>query len=112
MTRRSMNLGRLADGIFMYLFQLPILSIKFPYIVSTEFSPLYLGQSIFESMYGGVFFTHAFTCFNSMLLRVRHQLKEKGLHFLTILSLIFGITIVIVDTQMAGILARYYSDFL
>ena len=42
---------------------------------------------------------------------LKDKLKEKKLFIFTILPIIIGVTVVIVDTQGAGLLERYFGDF-
>ena len=46
-----------------------------------------------------------------LYLKLKKELKAKGLFMFCVLSAIFSVVIIIADTQMAGVLARYYSDF-
>lgn len=112
MTHRGFNLGRFEDGIWMYLFQPPNIGMKFPYVYSTSFNSDYMGTTIREAMYGGAFFTQIFILALLALGKVKNKLKEKGLFGFCVTSVIFAFVVVIADSQMAGILSRYYYDFL
>ncbi|MBQ4283106.1 MAG: hypothetical protein IJB96_04170 [Lachnospira sp.] len=112
MTHRGFNLGRIADGVWMYLFQPPNIGMKFPYVFSTSFNSAYMGTTIREAMFGGAFFTQIITFALLALGKVRAGLKEKKLFGYCITSVIFALIVVIADAQMAGILSRYYYDFL
>lgn len=111
MTRRGFELGRVKDGVFMYLFQFPNIGMKFPYVFSTGFQSSNIATTIRESMYGGVLFTNVILLSIFSLRRVKKPLKEKKLYKMTVSSIIFAVIIVVADTQMAGILSRYYGDF-
>lgn len=110
-TRRGYNLERLSDGIFMYLFQLPNMSPKFPYIFSVPFNSDYVGKTIRETMYGGTLFTHCFALVNIFAIKVKGQLKEKKLFSFVIFSLIASVFMVAFITEAGGILSRYESDY-
>lgn len=112
MTKRGFNIGRLSDGIYMYLYQLPVITNVFPFVRGTNRTFTYLGETISEQMFGGVFFTHLFTMFSVLLYRVKKQMKKKGLLTFAGMCICFAVFIVIADTEMAGILSRYYNDFL
>lgn len=112
MTHRGFNVGRLADGIFQYLLQLPNISYIFPYVSPTDFDSAYIGTTIKEMMFGGVFFTHIILLVLPFIKKVKKQLSQKKLMGMTITSIIFALVVVIADTEMAGLLYRYYSDFL
>lgn len=110
-TRRGSNLGRIPDGIFMYLFQLPQISLKFPYITSVTFNSEYVGKTIREAMYGGTFFTHCFALINVFAIKVKSQLKGKKLFSSVIFCIIAALFMVIFATEAGGILSRYESDY-
>lgn len=112
MTHRGFNLGRFEDGIWMYLFQPPNICMKFPYVYSTAFNSDYMGTTIRESMFGGAFFTQCFALAILAIGLVRKRLKKKKLFGFCVTSVVFAFVVVIADSQMAGILSRYYYDFL
>ncbi len=111
MTRRGFVLGRIPLGLFSYLLQPVQLNSQFPYIEQILVESGYMGITITEPLYGGFFWTAplAAMCFGSHA--VKTQLKEKNLWGFSLLSILFALVLVILDTEMAGILPRYYSDF-
>lgn len=112
MTHREISLGRLPDGIFLYLFQFPDIGLQFPFVNNVPLHSGYTGLTIRELMFGGIFFTHIFLCVLFLLRSVRGQLASKGLYGMSVGCVLAGIIIVMADTEMAGILNRYYADFL
>ncbi len=112
MTHRGINLARNVDGIFMYLFQFPNIGANFPYVFSTSFQSPYIGKTIREAMFGGVFFTNIILFSLLALRKVKQKLKEKKLFGMVTACIVFALIIVVADTQLAGILSRYYADFL
>lgn len=112
MTLRGLELGRLPDGIFMYLFQPVSLRLSFPFAEVTAFYSDYLGQTIRDWTFGGAFWTHAILLSLIAIVAVKKKLQQKGLFGLTIISLGMALLVVVADTEMAGILNRYYTDFL
>lgn len=112
MTRRGLELGRLPDGIFMYLFQPVNMKLSFPFAEVTSFYSDYLGQTIKDWTFGGAFWTHAILLSLIGMAIVKKKLQQKGLFGLVIISLSMAILVVMVDTEMAGIVNRYYTDFL
>ena len=112
MPHRGFRLGRLPDGLFAYLLRLPNLELQFPYLRQAALTPLYLGKTISEPMYGGVLPLFPFLWVLAGLPRARRALKEKGLRLLTLLPPVLALAVVTADTQMAGILWRYTADFL
>ncbi len=112
MTRRGVNLERLPDGIYCYLFQFPNIGLRFPFVENASMNSDYLGIVIQELMFGGILFTHVILFVLFLLRTVKSGLRSKNLYGLSICCLVFGLIIVIADTEMAGILSRYYADFL
>ena len=112
MTHRGVNLGRVADGVFMYLFQPPNIGARYPYVFSTSFQSPYIGKTIREAMYGGAFFINTIFLSLIALRKVKEELKEKKLFGMVVACTLFAVIIVFADTQLAGILSRYYADFL
>lgn len=112
MTHRGVNLARNVDGIFMYLFQLPNIGANFPYVFSTSFQSPYIGKTIREAMFGGAFFTNIIFFSLLAIKKVKRELKEKKLFGMVVACTLFAVIIVVADTQLAGILSRYYADFL
>lgn len=111
MTHRGFQLARIPDGLFRYLFQFPNLGLRFPFVYNTSMNSEYLGITIQELMFGGIFFTHIFLCI-LFLLRKSARPQQKQLHGFCLSCLLFGVIIVIADTEMSGLLNRYCSDFL
>ena len=112
MTHRGINLARNVDGIFMYLFQFPNIGANFPYVFSTSFQSPYIGKTIREAMFGGTFFTNIILFSLLALRKVKQKLKEKKVFGMVTACIVFALIIVVADTQLAGILSRYYADFL
>lgn len=111
MTTRGFELGRLPLGIFAYFFQLPYTYPKFPYIMPTDLSNLYMGTTISEPILGGLFTCFPITWAVFILKVNKKTLKEKGLYVFSLLSCFLALVVACADTQMAGILYRYFADF-
>lgn len=111
MTSRGFNLGRLPLGLFAYLFQLPVTYAKFPFITSVNLSNYYMGTTVTEMMLGGVVACQPVIWLIAGIKYCRRELKSKGLYALVICCLAFAVVVVAADTEMAGILYRYYADY-
>lgn len=112
MTKRGMKISRVGDGIFFYLLQSISLTAVFPYITQVTFVTKYVGMLIHEFSFGGLFFINPITIFSLFITKVKNYLTNKKLYYTAILSLIFGFIVVLLDTQMAGLVERYFSDIL
>lgn len=111
MTKRDFVLGRTPLGIFTYLFQPPAYSPRFPFISDVWFYTNYMGCTINEYLFGGVIFNHFLLAINLFVFKFKNSLKLKGLLSFVIMSIAFAVIVVIADTQMAGLLQRYMTDF-
>ncbi len=110
-TKRGFDMSRTGLGIFTYLFQPPQFTALFPYIKPVEISTNYMGKTIYEFCFGGLFASLPFLWFTGALPKAYRTLKQKDVASLVITLLAVGLALVIADTQAGGLLQRYYSDF-
>ena len=112
MTHRAFTLDRMPFAVFTYLFQLPVLTLDYPYLAATDTSSGYYGVNIVETMWGGLF---ALT--PVLLVSVLLALKQFRKRFhpaplaLALTSLLIGIVLVVFDANGAGVLMCYTMDF-
>lgn len=111
MTKRGFNLDRIGLGLFSYLLQPATLQAKFPFLTGMSVVTNYMGITISERMFGGALITNPMFLFGLLSYREKDKIKNKNLVKFSILSIIFAIIIIVADTEMAGILERYFSDF-
>ena len=110
MTKRGMKISRVGDGLFFYLLQPLSLTAVFPYITQVNFVTKYVGMLIHEFSFGGLFFINPIAILSLFITKVKTFLTNKKLYYTAILSLMFGFIVVLLDTQMAGLVERYFSD--
>ncbi len=110
MTRRGFNLDRLGTGLFTFLFQPPGLIASFPYICESIIFDNYMGKSIVEFVFGGIFMTNTIALLNGAVVCARDMLKKYGVWLLAMSCL--GLTVILgcVDATIAGMLQRYTAD--
>ncbi len=115
MTKRGMNVGRLAPALFAYFLQPPCASGVFPFIQPAPFDTTYLGQTIKEVTFGGIL-----AClpvlwilpFAPRILRLRMKARStRTIMGVIVVLLVSGVAVALLDAEMAGILQRYYADF-
>lgn len=111
MTGRGWELGRMGLGFFSYLFQPVNLEAEFPFIVQSSFASSYLGMTVREGTYGGVFAANLILLPLLLLPWCRKYFKSKTAFRMSAVALAGAVLVVAADTQMAGILPRYYNDF-
>lgn len=115
MTQRGWIFGRFAPAFFAYFLQLPNVCGVFPFLQPVDFATTYMGQTIKEATFGGIFACYPILwilLFAAPIARMRNDKREtKTITGVIAVLLISGIAIAMVDAQMAGILQRYYADF-
>lgn len=114
MTRRGINFDRTLTGYFYFLFQPVGVSNIFPYAQMTTPVALYQGKTVFEGMYGGFLWLAPISFFGIWGLSQKKKFERIGdfrPYYVLCAALICSLVIVFMDTQMAGILPRYYYDF-
>lgn len=111
MTVRGFEFGRIGLGLFTYLFQPPAFNATFPFIKSVSLTSNYAGKTIYENCFGGAFWAIPLLWSILLLPKVKDVLKRKKLYAFTLVALITAFVVVVVDTQGAGLLQRYFGDF-
>ena len=115
MTKRGWNIGRLAPALFAYFLQPPSATGVFPYLQAAPFDTTYMGQTIKEVTFGGIF-----AClpvlwvlpFAKRILQLRiSQRSTRTIAGVIIVLLLGGVIVALADAEMAGILQRYFADF-
>lgn len=115
MTKRGWIFGRFAPAFFAYFLQAPNVCGTFPFLQPADFDTTYMGQTIKEATFGGIFACYPILWvlfFAAPIVKLRNDQRTTN----TITGIIgvlvaSGIIIAMVDAQMAGILQRYYADF-
>lgn len=111
MTRRAFVWERLPLGLWRYLFQPPGMEFAFPFITASSSNNSYMGQTIQEAMFGGVFICNIFCWILLSAKTYQQQLKKQGIWGIFGICIVSAVIIVCADTQMAGLLERYKADF-
>lgn len=115
MTQRGMQFARILPALFTYFIQPPNVSGVFPFINPVVFQTTYLGQTIKEVTFGGVF-----AClpvlwilfFSPPILRMRTRIrKTQTITGVIVVLILSAVLIAVLDAQVAGLLQRYYADF-
>lgn len=115
MTKRGFVFGRLAPALFAYFIQPPSVSGVFPFIQAAPFDTTYMGQTIKEVTFGGVFACLPLLWvlpFSKRILQMRiAQRSTRTIAGVILVLLSAGFLVAILDAQVAGILQRYFADF-
>ncbi len=115
MTKRGMNVGRLAPAFFSYFLQPPCVTGVFPFLQPAPFETTYMGQTIKEVTFGGVFACLPvlwILAFAPRILALRKRTRQtRTIMGVIIVLLVSALAVALLDAEMAGILQRYYADF-
>ncbi len=115
MTQRGMNAGRLLPALFAYFLQTPTTTGVFPWLQPTTFDTTYLGQTIKEVTFGGIFVCLPILwviSFAKPILAYRFNVRSTHTVASVVLTMLAsGLVVACLDAEMAGILQRYTADF-
>ncbi|WP_165248278.1 cytochrome C oxidase Cbb3 [Adlercreutzia sp. ZJ141] len=115
MTKRGWNMGRFLPAAFAYFLQPPCATGVFPFLQPVVFETTYMGQTIKEVTFGGIFACLPILwvlLFSRSILRMRFaQRATRTVAGVIIALIVGGVVVALADAQMAGILQRYYADF-
>ena len=111
MTGRGYRVERLGLSLFTFFFQLPNITAAFPFIQKVSISTNYLGTTITEPMFGGIFAVIPLLWCLCLLPKKWKSLKSDGLIGFCLVPILLSIIIGLFDAQGAGLLQRYVSDF-
>lgn len=111
MTKRGFNFDRIFLGLYYYLLSTPIIKPIFPFAEYAIVETNYMGLTVFEPFFGGLLYKNIILFVGLISFKLKRIINNKILYSISIFANIFGIIIIIVDTQMAGILPRYITDF-
>ena len=105
----------MAPALFAYFLQPPSATGVFPYLQPAPFDTTYMGQTIKEVTFGGIF-----AClpvlwvlpFAKRVLQLRmSQRSTRTIAGVIVVLLLGGVIVALADAEMAGILQRYFADF-
>lgn len=112
MTRRGWVWGRCALGIFSYLLQPPRISAVFPFLEDFRVETVYQGLTLSEMMVGGVLWLFPVLCFGFYGMAERKLFEDRGCRCLVWIFQWMMVALAVTDAQMAGLLTRYFGDFV
>ena len=111
MRRRGFVWDRIPLGIWAYLFAPVKTVLDFPFVEANYFSSSYLGVTISEATYGGLFAVTPFFLTIPVLFLAGRRFRQGKAFALASAGIAAGSVIVLADTEMSGILMRYFGDF-
>ena len=111
MTGRGYRVERVGLSLFTYFFQLPNITAAFPFIKGVDIDTNYLGVTITEPMFGGIFAVIPLLWCLLLVPKMAKSMKKGHILALCLLPLGLSFFIGAFDAQGAGLLQRYVSDF-
>ena len=111
MTGRGYRVERLGLSLFPYLFQPPNFIARFPFLRSVNIDTGYLGLTITEPMFGGIFAVIPLLWLIFLIPRYSKYMKKQKVFALACLPVALSVFIAAFDAQGAGLLQRYVNDF-
>ncbi len=111
MTSRGFVWDRMLPAAYSYLFQLPKMTATFPFIRFADFDTSYMGVTIRESTYGGIFAYSPLLLLIFVIPFIKKLLKKDKVYAPVVILAAIGIITPLLDAQFAGILQRYFADF-
>mgnify|MGYP007105517967 FL=1 len=113
MRRRGFHFDRIPLGIFAYLFAPVKITEQFPFAQAVYFDSQYLGVTIQEATFGGLFRCNFFSWFGLLpfLFSGYFRRENQSVWKMALLLVFSAVAVLVVDTNMSGILMRYFSDF-
>ncbi len=112
MRKRGWVWDRIPLGTVIYLFHPMNFVPEYPYFGNIYVETRYMGATIWETTYGGIFMSSPFSLFALTSLFYWKKLKKKStIWMLSVASIAVALLVMVFDTVNSGILARYFFDF-
>lgn len=111
MRNRGFVPERIPSGLLIYLFAPIKLEAVFPFLYPIYTNIQYLGETITETTFGGALATNLFFWIPFFPILYWKENRKKLITPLIISFLVCALCIVVVDTEMSGLLLRYFNDF-
>lgn len=112
MTHRGFVFGRIGLGIFTYLLQPVRIKATFPFLEEFGVSTAYQGLTLTENLMGGVLFLYPILFIGIYGVFKNGLFADKRIRAMVHLLVFMAVVTAVFDAQMAGLLTRYFSDFV
>ncbi len=112
MTHRGIVFGRTGLGIFTYFLQPFRMNSIFPFIHDFGSETVYQGLTLTENLMGGVLTLYPVLLIGIFGVTQKKLFADKREYIIICSSVIMAVFIAVMDAQMAGLLTRYYTDFV
>ncbi len=111
MTGRGFRVERVGLSLFTYFFQFPNFTAAFPFLSGSTIATNYLGTTITEPMFGGIFIVIPILWILALIPSRVGAMKKKGILAWCLIPVTLSLFLGMFDAQGAGLLQRYVCDF-
>ncbi|MBE6547240.1 MAG: hypothetical protein E7668_07410 [Ruminococcaceae bacterium] len=111
MTGRGFRVERVGLSLFTYFFQFPNFTAAFPFLSGSAIATNYLGTTITEPMFGGIFIVIPILWLLFLIPSRTGAMKKKGILAWCLVPVALSLCLGVFDAQGAGLLQRYVCDF-
>lgn len=112
MTHRGFVFGRTGLGIFTYFLQPFSMNALFPFIHDFSSATAYQGLTLTEKLMGGVLWLYPVLLIGVYGAFKKNVFLDKRAYRMVYFSVIMAVVLGVLDAQMAGLLTRYFTDFV
>lgn len=112
MTKRGFVFGRIGLGIFTYFLQLPVVNAVFPFLHDFSIATAYQGLTLTEKLLGGVLWLYPILNIGVCGAFKKNLFIDRRAYRTVYCSLIIAVILAVLDAQVAGLLTRYFLDFV
>lgn len=112
MTHRGIKAGRIGLGLFTYLFQPIKMDAVFPFLHDFKTATVYQGLTLSENLIGGIFMIFPILIIGLYGAFRKKRFKNHVSYSFVYVSLLAAALLAVLDAQMAGLLTRYFTDFV
>lgn len=112
MTKRGWVFDRNLLGLYAYLIQPTTITNYFPFISTKGIYTSYQGFTVQENPIGGAVYNNLLMALSFLVYKFKPAFKRQfAPYIIAVMSLWFALVIIIADTQIAGIIMRYLTDY-
>ena len=112
MTHRGFVFGRIGLGIFTYFLQPFCMNSIFPFIHDFSSETVYQGLTLTENLMGGTLWLYPILIIGVWGAFKRDLFADKRAYRTVCFSVVMAVVVAVMDAQMAGLLTRYFNDFV
>lgn len=111
MPYRGVRLDRVLYGTIGYLFFPCSVTNRFPYYGLCNYVPRFQGIEVDDKIFGGIIYNNIYLILTLFAFKFKKVIHDKKAYLLAVITPAMGILVMLVDSNMAGTLTRYWMDF-